>query len=33
MINKIIKPTQLVITFIDEMKHISINQWDIDKKH
>jgi hypothetical protein len=32
MIYKIIKPIHSIIMFIDEMKHLSISQWDIDQK-
>jgi len=32
MIYNIIKPIHSIIMFIDEMKHLSISQWDIDQK-
>jgi hypothetical protein len=33
MINKIIKPIHRIAMFIEEMKHLSISQWDIEQKN
>jgi len=31
MINNILKPIHYVIMFLDDMKHLSISQWDINQ--
>ena len=31
MISKIIKPIQSISSFIDEMMHLSISQWDVEQ--